>query len=144
MKDFSEFDRQLMIYSKGWYARTDVMADIRQLISKTCQLDLKYIKDKDVLMCVAVSTYKFGVSDRDLKELYFDVWRSNVFDMKSSITMGNQIESLLDVIHFKTPTDYPELKLPTPDPKYLPLKYDGILDLWHRQQEGNELQSGKK
>lgn len=143
MNDFSEFDLQLMVYSKGWYARTDVISDISQLISKTCLLDVKFIKDKDVLMQVAVSTHKFGISDSDLKELYFEVWRNGIFDMKSSITMSDQIESLLQVIHFKTPGDYP-IKLPTPDPKYLPLKYDGILDLWHRQQEGNELQSGKK
>lgn len=143
MNDFSEFDLQLMVYSKGWYARSGVMSDIRQLISKTRSTDVKFIKDKDVLMCVAVSVHKFGISDSDLRELYYEIWRNGIFDMKSSITMVDQIESLLSVIHFKTPCDYP-IKLPAPDPKYLPLARDGILDLWHRQQEGNELQSGKK
>lgn len=123
MNDFSEFDLQLIVYSKRGYAVTNVLTDIRQLISKTCNLDVKFIKDQDVLMQVAVSTHKFGITESDIRERYLEVWK----DIK--ITMVDQIQLLLDVIHYKTSGDCP--KLPTPDPKYLPVQRQDVFDQIH-------------
>lgn len=139
--NFNEFDFQVILYSKGWYKETNVMDDIRQLISKICLMDTKFIKDKDVVMQVALTVYKVmaangGPTSCDLGALYEEVWEGRLWERKESITMKDQVEALLRVIRMKDITCYP--RLPKPDPKYLPWPSAGKDMLWDEQDKDYE------
>lgn len=135
---FSEFDLQVILYSKDWYKETDTIDDLKIVMSKIALFDAKYIKDTDVLMQVVDTVHKVwavsgGPTSWDLEILYKDTWQDPLWKLKESITLKNQIDSLLRVIHHKTVETFP--KLPTPSTYYLPLAHDNTLERWAKLKE---------
>src|SRR5688572_4971544 len=47
--DWQMFDKQVVIYAKGWYKETTALADLKVIMGKECAIETKYIKDKDIL-----------------------------------------------------------------------------------------------
>lgn len=129
---FNSFDSHVILYSKSWYLEVNELNDLRHLIHKISGVDSEYIRDIDILRQVATTAYKVlsisGISAHDLDILYKDVWYTTFFDIKGSISISDQISSLLRVIRYKDTTNYPEL--PVPDVNILPLAKEDTLATW--------------
>lgn len=137
-RDFNEFDQQVILYSKDWYKETDSISDLKIVMSKIALIDIKYVKDIDVLMQVAGTLHKIwavsnGPTNWDMGILYKDTWESPLWKLKESITLKDQIDSLLRVIHHKKVDTFP--KLPAPSTDYLPLAHEDTLERWAKLHE---------
>jgi len=128
--EFSRFtpgDLHIILYAKGWYVETNTMDDLRKLIAAHCMLPVESVSDRDLVGLVAdtmhrvLATYN-SMTAGDAQILYKEVWcGGGIFDKdKTSITMGDMVESFLRVIRQKTIKHYPEL--PEPESKYLPIE----------------------
>lgn len=136
--NFNDFDLQVILYSKDWYMKTEVFADLKVLIGKIAGLDVKHITDLDVLQQVAGTMHKIwscsqGPTNWDMEVLYKDTWLVRFWNLKESITMKDHLDSLLRVIHMKRVDTFP--KLPAPSPEYLPLKDEDALSRWKKLEE---------
>lgn len=130
---FNEFDLQVILYSKDWYKKTEVLSDLRILIAKIAGLEPKHVVDLEILQQVAGTLHKIwnvrGPTQWDMEILYKDTWIEPLWKQKTSITLTEHIESLLRVIHMKKVDNFP--KLPAPSPEYLPLKKEDTLAVWN-------------
>lgn len=130
---FNDFDKQLIIYSKGWYKETNVMDDIRSLIAKLCGLLPEHVPNKEVLEQVAITVHRVWTIEPanlwDMESLYRDVW-VNVWTRKETITMVDQVNSLLRVLHNRMTDVLPPL--PRPSTEFFPLVDDDALNRWDK------------
>jgi hypothetical protein len=139
-KDFSEFDVHVILYSKSsWYKHTDIMADLKTLITKIAMLpDVGCVSDVDVCQMVSGTMHKVlavnnSLTNGDMDILYKEVWRTHggYGENRTSITIADMIESHLRVIRHKSINHYP--RLPDPNPEYLPLKDEEVLQKWSKR-----------
>ncbi len=135
---FNQFDLQVILYSKEWYKQNEVLLDLKTIISKIANFDIKYIKDIDVIQQVAHTLHKIwsasnGPTNWDMQILYKDTWEGPLWQKKESITLKDHVDSLLRVIRFKNIEYFPEL--PTPSAEYLPLSHDDSLERWAKLKE---------
>ena len=71
MKD--NFDRHFYLYAKGHYVKTDVVEDLKTLVSKRCMLEKKYITENNILSSLLPLVYKHITNDREFGILVFDI-----------------------------------------------------------------------
>jgi hypothetical protein len=128
MPDFTEFDAQVIFYAKQWYKETTAIEDIRVLIAKISGMEVAHVSDLDVMQLVGGVMHKTVTGNftyGDMEYLYKDLWRTNLFHAKKTITMNDMINSHLSVLrHQRVDNNQPLKDLLAKYPinnKYLPL-----------------------
>ena len=122
----SLFDNHVILYAKGWYKQTEVVRDVATLLCN-CGLGQynidQLIRDNIVQLRVANTMFalfeRSNISWDEIRTLYSEVWRSGVFTMKDSLSRGDVIQSMLDVIRYRCAESYDVL--PLPDDAFLPV-----------------------
>ncbi len=135
MDELTVFDAQIILYAKGWYKRDSDIEDVRVLIAKISGMEIAHVSDLDIITLVADTMHKLGnFTNSDMQSLYKDLWRTNLFNAKKTITMSDMIRSHLSVIRYKNGKEVNTLLLKNgPDSKYLPLNSDA--PKWEEQKK---------
>jgi hypothetical protein len=79
-KKIPELERwnHVILYSKGWYKRTDTIEDLKTLISKLCGIDREYESLKDIAYVVTEVFIRVHTKDQ-IERFFNDVIFSNVY-----------------------------------------------------------------
>ena len=112
-----EFERHIILYSKGWYKKTNHLDDIRQIIAEVSGSELQYIYPSDVYNQLVEIATKY-VGQFQLQECFKDFFK---YKRDNTITMEEICERLLGKISI-IPVNYNGIviKLGEPDESILP------------------------
>ncbi len=117
----------LILYAKNWYKRTDVIEDIKQIISVRCGIDKEFISNGNVVDYVSEVVFPFIKTDGGFSHFLARIFNGHCyFGLNPSNTTSIEIVlkellSILSIVQVKE-GDKILIDLDKPDYSILPRK----------------------
>lgn len=106
--------RHLYLYAKGHYKETDMIDDLKKIVSKIAILYPEHVLEKDIKYWLLKEVYKYIKTEDDFTNFVNG-------DTFMPIYKDDIIAKSLSILRFKKITDI-DMELGKTDPKILPLK----------------------
>lgn len=128
-----QIEIQFIIYTKGWYKKSNIINDIAVFQGKWCGMDPKFVTPKDALWFVSMVYEKYVKHKMSLFDIVKGAYEYPylTMDTKKSIKFEDIIEFICSEIRQRIMTaDIPEWPMIDCD-EYLPYDNDDSLKRWN-------------